>query len=437
MSYTDEFKKKGSILVKDVFLREKIVDIFIDELGKVRAIGDRIRKEYGSEAAVSLNGNGAIVLPGLTNTHTHAAMALFRGYADDMPLEDWLQLKIWPLEAHLTGNEVYWGTKLACLEMIKTGTLSFNDMYFFMKDAARAVDEMGLKAVLAYGFIDLFEETKREQEIKATEDFCRYIRTLGNPRIKAAVGPHAIYTVSQEALKWMGGVSQQENVGIHIHLSETETEVKNCIAENGLRPAQFLDTCGVLTPRTVAAHCCWLDEAECALLGQRGVHVSHTPQSNMKLAVNRALPYPLMKKYHVNMTLGTDGCASNNNLDLFEVMKFSALLQKFAWNSPVLLPAQEAIAMATSHGAKALGFEPTLIQEGANADIILVSRQCVCNTPLHNIESNIVYACNGNAVTTVICDGRVLMHERCIPEEKEIIKGATKAADDVLKKAIS
>jgi len=437
MSRKEEFRVNGSILLMDVLLNGKMVDIFIDAGGEVEAIGERIRREYRSEAITSINGDGAIALPGLINTHTHAAMTLFRGYADDMPLHDWLQLKIWPLESLLTGTDVYWGTKLACLEMIKTGTIAFNDMYFFMKDATRAVDEMGLKAMLAYGFIDFFDDTKREQEIKATEDFCRYIQGINHPRIKAAVGPHAIYSISQEALMWIGTYSREKNIGIHIHLSETEREVENCVVNHGVRPAQFLDQCGILTPRTLAAHCCWLDAAECELLGQRGVHVSHNPQSNMKLAVNRAMPYPLLKKYGVNITLGTDGCASNNSLDLFEAMKFATLLQKFAWNSQTLLPAQEAIAMATSNGAKALGFEPSQIQEGGQADIILIDRHCICNIPLHNIESNIVYSCHGNAVTTVICDGRILMHERHVPGEDEIRKSALRAAENLLQRASS
>ncbi len=292
-------------------------------------------------------------------------MTLLRGYADDMPLQEWLSDKIWPLEANLTGKDVYAGTKLACLEMIRSGTTAFNDMYFFMEDAARAVDEMGIRATLSYGFIDLFNDEKREHEIKATENMVKTIRAMKNSRIQPALGPHAIYTVSPEGLKWIAGYSSEEELPIHVHLSETEKEVNDAVSQRNKRPAEILDECGILGDRTIAAHCCWLSREECALLGKRGVHVSHNPVSNMKLAVNRAMPYHWLKEEGVNVCLGTDGCASNNNLDLFEEMKVAALLQKFSWNSQTLLPAGEALHMATAAGSRALGPGPAPFRQEA------------------------------------------------------------------------
>lgn len=431
------FNKRQSILIANVMVEGKAVDIFVNNGGIITAVGEGVRGQHKGEADLVIDGDGAIALPGLANTHTHAAMSLLRGYADDMILQDWLSQKIWPLEAHLTGNDVYWGTKLACLEMIKSGTTAFNDMYFFMDEAARAVDESGIRAVLCYGFIDLFNAEKRENECKATEKLATQIRSMNNPRIKAAAGPHAIYTVSPEGLKWCAEFAREQKIAIHIHLSETEKEVSDCVARHGTRPAALLDECGILTPETTAAHCCWLDDAECALLGKRGVSSSHNPASNMKLATNRAMPIRQLMAAGANVCLGTDGCASNNNLDMFEEMKTAALLQKFFWNDPTVLPAPVALAMATTNGAKALGFGTGTLSAGSPADIVLVSARTACNTPLHNATSNLVYSCNGAAVETTICDGRVLMLNREIPGEDEILAGAAKAAHELVSRSQS
>ena len=431
----DIFGENKSILITNVNDGTGPVDIFIDTSETISDIGHEIRKRHRGEAEFIVDGAGAIALPGLSNTHTHAAMSLLRGYADDMILQDWLSQKIWPLEAHLTADDVYWGTKLACLEMIRTGTVAFNDMYFFMESAAKAVDEAGIRALLCYGFIDLGDAEKREHECRATEALVTHIRNLKNPRIRAAVGPHAPYTVSPEGLKWCADFSREQEIPVHIHLSETEKEVNDCIAQHKKRPAALLDDCGLLSPRTIAAHGCWLDDAECALLGERGVHVSHNPASNMKLATHRALPCRELSRAGANVCIGTDGCASNNNLDLFEEVKIAALLQKFFWNDPTVLPAPEALRMATVNGAKALGFGPGSLAAGAPADLILVSTHTPANTPLHNVASNLVYACSGSAVETTICNGRVLMFDREIPGEEAILKEAAGAAALLVKRA--
>ena len=429
------FGGNRSLLITNVVADNHRVDIFIDEKGIIRGIGANERKNHPGEADFVIDGDGAIALPGLVNTHTHAAMTLLRGYADDMILQDWLSQKIWPLEAHLTGEDVYWGTRLACLEMIRSGTTAFNDMYFFMDEAARAVEGAGIRAVLSYGFIDLFNAEKRENECRATEKLAARIRTLNNPRITAAAGPHAIYTVSPEGLKWCAEFAKEQKIGIHIHLSETEKEVTDCVAQHGKRPAAHLDTCGILTPRTVAAHCCWLDEPECALLAIRGTTASHNPASNMKLATNRAMPCHRLMAAGANVSLGTDGCASNNNLDMFEAAKTAALLQKFFWNNPTLLPAPDALRMATANGATALGLPTGTLAVGMPADIVLVATRAACNTPLHNATSNLIYSCSGGAVETTICNGRVLMLNREILGEEEVLAGAATAARDLVKRA--
>jgi 5-methylthioadenosine/S-adenosylhomocysteine deaminase len=432
---TDIFHAKHSLLITNVVAGERSVDIYVDDAGTIAGIGENVRKQFKGDAEFMIDGDGAIALPGLTNTHTHAAMTLLRGYADDMVLQDWLSQKIWPLEAHLTGDDVYWGTRLACLEMIRTGTTAFNDMYFFMEDAARAVDEAGIRAVLSYGFIDLFNAEKRENECRATERLASYVSGMKNPRIKTAVGPHAIYTVSPEGLSWCAEFAEKQKCGIHIHLSETEKEVNDCFAQHQVRPAALLDRCGILTPHTIAAHGCWLDDAECALVGKRGVSVSHNPSSNMKLATHRAMPFRQLTDAGAHVCIGTDGCASNNNLDLFEEMKTAALLQKFFWNDPTVLPAPAALAMATTAGARALGFGTGTLAAGTPADIILVSTRTPANTPLHNQVSNLVYSCSGAAVETTICDGKVLMLNHEIPNEAEVLAGAARAASGLVRRA--
>jgi len=432
----DIFSKKKSLLITNVVTAEgKQVDIFIDGQETISDFGNEIRKQHRGEADFIIDGDGAIVLPGLSNTHTHAAMSLLRGYADDMILQDWLSQKIWPLEAHLTADDVYWGTKLACLEMIRTGTTAFNDMYFQMESAAKAVDEAGIRAVLSYGFIDLSLPEKRENECKATKKLVAHIKAMNNSRIKAAAGPHAIYTVSPEGLKWCAEFAREQDIPVHIHLSETEKEVTDCVTQHGKRPAQLLDECGILTHTTIAAHGCWLDDDECTLLGKRGVFVSHNPASNMKLATHRALPYQKLNEAGAPVCIGTDGCASNNNLDLFEEVKTAALLQKFFWNDPTILPAPAALAMATTTGAKALGFGTGILATGAPADLILVANHTPCNTPLHNIPSNLVYSCNGDSVETTICNGKVLMLHHEIPGEHEILSKASHAAMQLVKRA--
>ncbi|MBP2132152.1 5-methylthioadenosine/S-adenosylhomocysteine deaminase [Methanomicrobium sp. W14] len=422
-----------TVLLRNTRVNGRKSDIFISDSGIIEEISEKYSGKSG-EPEFIVDAENTVASPGFANTHTHAAMTLLRGYADDMHLQQWLSEKIWPLEAHLKAEDVYWGTKLACTEMIRSGTVAFNDMYFFMESAAKAVEESGIKAVLSYGFIDFGDSDKRESEIKATENLYQNIRKMDNPRIKAAAGPHAPYTVSKEGLKWCAEFSKEKDIMLHIHLSETENEVKECIEKNGVRPAKLLDECGCLGEKTVAAHCCWLDDAECELLGKRHVSASHNPVSNMKLAVNRAMPYQKLLDSGANVALGTDGCSSNNNLDILEEMKTAAILQKFFWNSDTVLPAHEAVKMATEAGKKALGFGDGILKEGAQADIVLLKTNIPCMTPLFSQDSNTVYSCSSNAVDTVICNGRVLMHDGFIPGEEEICKKASETAENLVKR---
>ncbi len=410
-----------SILIKNALLNGERSHICIE---------DNIISEIGNivEADEVIDARGMIALPGLVNTHTHAAMTLLRGYGDDMPLHEWLQNRIWPAEAKLTGEMVYWGTRLAIIEMIKSGTTAFNDMYFFMEDVARAVNDGGIRALLGYGFIDLFDEEKRENEIKATESFVRYVENMKNSRIRASVAPHAIYTVSKEGLEWSAEFAREKGLRIHIHIAETEKELKDSIKEHGKSPVKYLDSMGFLGSDVIAAHSVWLDDEDMEIYSKRGVWPSHNPSSNMKLAVGKAMPYSSMRKWGIRPTLGTDGAASNNNLDMMEEMKIAALLQKLS-GDPTALPAHEAIKMATEWGSLALGFKAGKIEEGYLADIILISTDIPEMVPMHNWESNIVYSANGSAVDTVICDGKILMRNRRIEGEEEVLRKAKEMAE--------
>lgn len=415
-----------SILIKNVLLKGKKTNIYIED-NEIREIGARLEAEF------VIDGKGKAAIPGLINTHTHAAMTLFRGYADDMKLSDWLQTKIWPLEAKLTEEDVYWGTKLACLEMIKTGTVCFNDMYWHARGAARAVDEMGIRGILSSVFIDLFDKKKGEYEIKLNKKLIKEIKNLKNKRIIPALGPHAIYTVSKESLQWIKEFSEKENLLIHIHLSETEKEVKECKEKYGKRPVEFLEEIEFLGDNVIAAHCNWLSKKEIKILKKYDVKVAHNPVSNMKLA-SGTMPYTEMKKSGLVISLGTDGCASNNNLDLFESMKFAALLQKSTKKDTTIMPANEVFKIATIGGANALSLNSGIIEENRLADILLIDLKKPELTPNHNFISNLVYSANGSCVDSVICNGRILMQNRIFKDEFEILENAERVAGDLIRR---
>lgn len=410
-----------SILIKNAGLHGRETHIYIED-NLIMELGKKI------EADTTIEAKGLVAFPGLVNTHTHAAMTLLRGYADDLPLFDWLQNKIWPVEAKLSRQDIYWGSKLAILEMIKTGTTAFNDMYFMVEEVAKAVKDMGIRAVLSYGFIDMFDKEKRENEIKASEKTVQKIKKLNNPKIKAALGPHAVYTVSKEGLEWVKEYAHEKNLIVHLHLSETAKENTDCKKKYGMSPARLLEDIGLLSNKLIAAHGVWLSAKDIKLLAARRVTVSHNPVSNAKLAVGKAMPYHLMKKAGLNVSLGTDGTASNNNLDMLEEMKFAAIIQKLQHNDQTLLPAEDALKMATVNGAQALGFDAGEIAEGKLADIILINTRIPEFTPNHNPTANLVYSANGGTVDTTICDGEVLMLHRKVKEEQEILKRAEELA---------
>ncbi len=418
-----------SVVIKGVEVNGAKQDIRI-EGNRIAQIG----KDLGREADEVISGEGKAAVPSFINGHTHAAMTLLRGYADDMPLKEWLETKIWPVEAHMTEEDVYWGTKLACLEMIKGGSTFFNDMYWHWRGTARAVQEMGIRAAVSAVFIDLFDEAKAKAQIALNEELFAARGEFG-PRVTFTLGPHAIYTVSEEALRWCADFARDKGLLVHFHLSETEEEVLGCLRDYGVRPVQYLERIGFLGPHLVACHSVWLDEEEMDLLEAHEVRVVHNPISNMKLTVGAVFPYKGLRQRGVTIALGTDGCASNNNLDMLESAKFATLLQKFHTGDPVEMPAHEALEMITSQGATAFGLECGAIEEGKWADIALADLNHPQLTPHFHLGSDLIYAANGSCIDTLICDGKVLMRGRHVEGEEEIMAKAREVAFDLAKRA--
>ena len=411
---------------KDIYIEGSLIEEISDsESGSGKA-------GAGIEAEFVIDGKEKAAIPGLFNAHTHAAMTLLRGYADDMPLHEWLSTKIWPVEAMITEEDVYWGTKLACLEMIKSGTTFFNDMYWYLEGSTRAVAESGIRAMLSAVFIDGFDEEKAKEQIKRNEALYRESKKLPE-RIIFALGPHAIYTVSEESLCWVRDFSEKHNLLVHIHVSETEEEVEECIKRYGMRPVEFLEGFGFLSSRTIACHCVHLSRKEMELLRKNDVKIVHNPTSNMKLS-SGTLPYAELKEagLYANIALGTDGCASNNNLDMIEEMKVASLFHKAFSGDPTSMPAHEAFELATRNAAKVFRLNSGVIAEGKLADIALLDLTKVELVPNHNLTSNIVYSANGSCVDTVICDGKILMEGRKVESEEEIKEKAQEVAYELV-----
>ncbi len=389
--------------------------------GTIAAIGPDIVAKPGEE---TIDADGMPLVPTLVNGHTHAAMTLFRGYGGDLPLMRWLQEKIWPVEAKLDSEDVYWGTRLACAEMIRTGTGRFWDMYWQPEATARAVADAGLRATIGGPLFDADGRTAETQarvlgEIEALAGF--------GPRIEAALAPHSIYTVSEGLLRWAGEQAAERGLALQIHLSETEGEVADCLAAHGERPAVYLDQLGLLGERTVLAHGVWLDRAELELIAERGAAVVANPVANMKLAVGGFFPYAEARQAGVAVGLGTDGAGSNDSLDLFSDLKVFALTQRHAAGDATVVPAGEALEIATGARAPLLrgGAEPLTV--GAPADFLLL-RGDSPELGVGDLASDLVYAASGSIVDTTVVAGRMLMRGGVVEGTPEILARATERA---------
>ncbi len=378
-----------------------------------------------------IEGNGNYLLPGFINTHTHAAMTLLRSYADDLPLMDWLENKIWPAEAKLSEEEIRWGTLLAIVEMIKSGTTTFADMYFFMDEVAKAVDESGIRASLSRGMIGL----KGEESLDEAQAFIRQWNNQGNGRITCMVGPHAVYTCPPDFIRKTLELSEQLQVPIHIHVSETAKELHDSYKDFGKSPIAHLNDLGVFQRPTLAAHCVHIDKADIAILAQKNVAVSHNIGSNLKLGSGIA-PVDQLLNENVTVSLGTDGASSNNNLDLLEEARLSSIIQKGLHHDPTLIPAKEALKMATWQGAKSLFIEHEVgqIAPGYMADLILIDKEQADMLPWHDPISNIIYSCSSRNVKTVMVNGEIIMEDQELKtiDEEKVYAQARKMAERLI-----
>jgi 5-methylthioadenosine/S-adenosylhomocysteine deaminase len=389
------------------------------EGGTIVALGPDVVPAAGDE---TIEAGGAPLVAPLVNGHTHAAMTLFRGYGGDLPLMRWLREVVWPVEAKLEAEDVYWGTRLACLEMIRTGTARFWDMYWHPGATARAVRDAGLRATIGGPLFDADGGTAAMKE-SALANLAE-LAELG-PAVDASLAPHSIYMVSEELLRWTAELAAERGVAVHIHLSETAEEVSECLERHGARPADYLDRLGMLGERTVLAHGVWLEDSELELIAERGCTVVSNPVANMKLAVGGVFPYPAARRAGVAIGLGTDGPGSNDSLDLLSDLKAFALAQRHASGDPTVILAAEAWAIATGARAPLLTSATSADAPwvGGPADFLLL-RAGSLELSLGDLHSDLVYAASGEIVDTTIVAGRVLMRGGEVPGGEEVVARA-------------
>lgn len=383
----------------------------VEEGKNILIEGTRIRSFPEDVEGISsdevIDGKGMLALPGLINTHTHVAMTLFRSYADDLALMDWLQNMIWPAEAHLDDDIVYWGSMLAFAEMIRGGTTAFCDMYMFMESCAKAAEKAGIRGNIARGLAGVTSNGEKalEENIRLYQDW----NNACDGRIRVMLGPHAPYTCPPEYLKKVRDASEKYGIPIHIHLAETKGEVETCIEKFGITPIALMNQIGLFDRPTLAAHCVHVNEEDIQIMAEKHVCVAHNPGSNLKLASGIA-PVPKMRSAGITVGLGTDGASSNNKLDMFAEMRLAALIHKAAALDPFAVKADEAMQMGTAEGAKCLGYDDLgALDEGKLADIILIDRSGYHWKPRFNSISLAVYAGNSMDVDTVIVNGQLLM----------------------------
>ena len=416
------------LLLKNCQLDGKNVDIAIEN-GKIAAIG--IVTEAARE---SFDASGMAVIPPFYNTHTHAAMTLLRSYAEDMELFDWLSNHIWPIEAKLTEEDIYVGSRLATVEMIRSGTVYFNDSYWMPRAALRAVKEAGMRATLGLLYLcnpsgdvpDAASAANRELLEACCED---------DPLITVAHSPHAIYTVSTEVLKDISRQMENDGFRVHIHVAETAKEVEDCRkAHNGMTPVEYLDSLGIINDRAMLAHCVHLTDHDREIIAKRGAYIAHNPVSNLKLC-SGVFDFERARAAGCRVTLGTDGTSSNNSLSMLDEMKFAALSAKFTGNSPKAGRVGDIFNIATAAGSAFAGVDAGAVAVGKAADILLINLKHPALSAGYDLISDLVYAGEPEMIDSVICNGKFLMKNRVIPGEAEIVAAAREVCAK-LKRAI-
>lgn len=418
----------GKILLKNILHKDIPVDVEIAE-GLIVRIGAAGTVSPEGETEI-LDCTGKAVVPGFVNMHTHAAMSLMRGVGEDIAFHEWLD-RIWKIEEKIDGEYVYHATKVACLEMIKTGTTTFADHYWHMPMARKAALELGLRPVLAYVVCDRNDPQESERQKRQCLEM--YEESLTWPeKSMFTIAVHAIYSVSEPMILWTTEFARSRGIRIHIHLSETEKEVEECRKlHGGMSPVEYLESLGVLGPDVIAAHTLWLSDKDVEILGRHRVTCVHNINSNLKLASGYRFRYNELRDAGANVCLGTDGCASSNNLDMLETMKTSAMVQKAWRNDPSAMPLDDILSMATENAGNGLGLNIGRLEEGAEADLLIIDTENYSFLSPGSFLANLIYSAHSDCVDSVICKGRFVMKNRIVPGEKEILADARRMLDKI------
>lgn len=384
----------------------------------------------------SIDCNGLLIMPAFYNTHAHSPMSLMRGFGENMALDDWLNKKIWPFEAHLNSDSIYWGSLLSMAESIKNGIVSTSDMYYFTSDMVRAYVDAKVKGNISRALVN-FDKTKFEdmESVAEMKKAFNEFNGMDDGRIVIEASIHGEYTSDEPTVRSLAEFAKINNMRMHIHLSETQKEHQDCIEKRGVTPCQYFADCGLLDVPTVAAHCVWVSEEDMDILKEKNVNVSHNPQSNCKLASGIAPYYDMLEK-GINVTLGTDSVASNNSLNFFETMKLSGLLAKVRALDPTLVSPKDILYSATRGGAIAQGRDDCgLIKQGFRGDFIAIDLTGPSMNPIHDIANNLVYSADPSDIKMTVCDGDVLYRNGQFMhlDMEEIIAKAETETDRILK----
>ena len=409
-------------LLKNVSLRGKKVDVLIE--------GNRFKKISENITEPSdkiINCEGKAIEPAFYNCHTHISMTILKGIADDKELHDWLIHDIWPREAKMSPEDIYYASKFAILEMIKGGTVFCNDMYQFSEETMRAIDEMGIRGVVSKPEIDIPTPDLLEEKKKKVLDFVDY-KNINENRIIKGMSCHAVYTVSDKFLQFYSDIAKENDMPIHIHACETKVEVQNCLKKHGCSPIEYLERFGLLTEKTILAHCVHLTDKDIEIIKKHNTKVAHCPVSNFKLK-SGLMAFQKLHDAGVLVTLGTDGSASNNSLGMLEEMKVCALNAKTQANSSKAGNVNDIYKTATVNGAMAFGIDAGVIEEGKLADFVLYDLHHYLLLPNYNLISNIVYSAQNECITDVFCDGKQLMCNRKIENEDKIVEDFIKLSE--------
>lgn len=413
------------ILLKNITLADGAAkDILIEgkTIAKIEQPGS-ITEEPGDD---TMDCSGMVAVPSFINMHTHSPMTLMKGIGEDIRFHKWLE-KIWKIEAGIGSDFIYTSSKLACLEMIKTGTTSFNDQYWSFQATMKAATEMGLRVSTGYDFMDKNDPAEAERQ----KEQCIERYEIYKPKDDSSVFTmnfHAIYSVSEEMMLWASDFAKKNDLTLHFHLSETEKEIEDCKAQHGgLSPVEYLDRLGILNDKVIAAHTLWLSPEDIRILGERKVNCVHNINSNAKLCSGFRFLYNELRDAGANVCIGTDGCASSNNLDMLEAMKTSALVQKVWRNDPEAMPLSELLAMATSNGAKALRINSGAIEVGKDADINIVNTNSTFFLSNAPFLANFVYSAHSDCIDSVIARGRFVMKHRKVEGEDDLLREGREA----------